>query len=801
MSFPPAAGTPQLADVTLTTATLQAHDAWMDTQPPPKHKCASSASSMSSEMNEANEVQKVDNTSLWRPKLPGRWAETRLVQIQECLKTFHDGLFLSYDEMHRAEVWAERMLAYVLRNMKQFETREMANSAYWAIHLCQIAFSLKEHGFGYEIRSKDQEELDRAVECWSMTNMHKVLLGDKSKSFKDPTKQGSLTQVSSQAARKIGIPGYLLAGDARRRAMDVRALGNESQQIKKSACFFEIWRLAGLDEVGSVDSKIVARQPPCTHRYNKSGSARERKAAETLRDKGTMVAMKVTNKKAHALQRRGMLGAGVKSVVPHNLFKKLGSSTKGRGLSTGSTDRYQNPSQFSDPSESESECAEGVPVARKKKGISRNGAVEAVQEDKKDEDSRPVERATVPSDDEADADEEKEAFLKEFLLPVAPMAPVVVEPMDMESSDDDEDYDEGMGEESEDDGDDDDDDDGDDDDGGGDDGDEQEPAGPREEGCVTLTPADFREKTDALKGVSMSDRDQDKLKRVVVARGKMRLNERLTAGDCKILNWFKNLDVESIKQGKLVTKRSAPSLEQIVKRKQKEAARNKSHMRRELVKTQRRELNAAILEERNERKLAVLERHRDEADAKLKRAEGRAHRRIERANEKINDFRKGKIAKNRKKKERMLERADRKMQIAKKRNLDVVIPTGDLKFKILLRQRPEEAPLQDGELIASSYADVYKVEMRVAKRLKNGAAVPMPVAAGAPDALRIRMAQRPGQRSGTRASAAIEDKKKALAEAEVQLKAAAETAAASAAAVTEAQANSAAAGERWVGAG
>lgn len=760
---------------------------------PPNVKYTSSASSMSSEMSD-NEVETVGNTSLWAPKRPDRWAENRLVQIQECLHTFYENEFLKWHDMQRAVRWAEKMLSYVLLHMKECETRAMANSAYWSIHLCQIAFSRREFGCGYMIEWKMYEKMQHAVECWNMANMHKVLMGDKSKSFRDPATQGSLTSIDSRAARKNRIPAYLLRGSERRKRMDVRALGDEAQQIKKSASFFEIWRLAGLDEENPVDTRIVDRRPPDTRQLQFSGSTLERVGLRVLSDKDSLLAMKATGREALAGRQRGMLGASVKSssVVPRNLFNKskwavgpaLGKKSK---LSTGSIEKYSVSSFIHSESDSEPEFQDGVPVARQKKGISRNGAADD------DEASGPVDRATVPSDDEADADEGKETFLKEFIATEvcdpetrrASSTPSetddaepaeAAEPAESEkSSDEDEDYE-----------------DSDVDDAVSSDSDEDlEDTGPREEGAITITDAEIHEKTKAFRGLSLSDSDRAKFRMVDDAKNKQKRNERLTALELKALNWFKNLDPEALKEGELRRKKRPPTWQQILKRKQKEAQKRKSEARRIALKTTREELHAAILEERNERKRAILERQLEEAAEKLKRAEDRGRRRIERFNFKINDFRRRQKERNRKKQERLQADADRKLKNARKRNMNAVIHSGDFKMTIVLRKEPEEAPLAEEELVAASYADVYKVEQRVAKRLKNGAAVPMPIASGAEGAIRIRVAPRPGARSGTRAAAAIAAKQKALDEADAQLKAAAAAAAASSAAVAEAQTKSA----------
>lgn len=589
--------------------------------------------------DEVEEFTTRERTNGWRVLDPERWSNNRLTQIHESLEVFHQNGFITQDGVKWGVRAGGSMLGVVVADPKACETKAMACPSYWAIHLCQIAFSRRDNGDGFKVSSRHQEELDRAVECWSMENMHKVLLGDKSKSFKDVSKGGEFqTEISSQAARKNKIPVWALRGDARRKRLDVRPLGDESQQIKKTASFFEIFKQAGLDEDNPVDPRIVNRQPPDTHMFQSSGSARERMTAHALAGREAMLAMKSIGKQVHGVKRSGMGAVRNSSVLPRTVFHKpgsiLASVKKTGGLSMGSTERYTS-SRFdsdsdSDPLHPELDTGNGMmPIARKKYGISRNGAVDEVEV------AGPVDKAEVPSDDEEDVLQDKEDSLKEMISSSAG-AP---------NRDSDKDSEEEM---------------------------DDELTGPREEGAVTISEESFDEKFKAIRGISISDNDRDKIRAAIEARDAQKRGERLTQGQCRLIVWFSRLDPDALKEGELKKKKPTLTPEQIIKRKQEAADKKRKQQNKAALKEAREAYQVAILEEREERKLANRKRKQEEEEAKEKKRQEKNEAKMNRGNDALKNY----LEKKRR------QESEPKMKMAKKRN---VVQTGEFSLKIVTK--------------------------------------------------------------------------------------------------------------------
>lgn len=732
----------------LTAQALQNHNDFLNseiTSTDTNAKYPSSVSSMTSEMsNEDEEVETIENSSLWRVKHPERWAEVRLMQIHECLLVFRDNNFISYSGVDRAVSWAGSMLGTVLSDLKGCETKAMASSSYWSIHLCQIAFSKCEQGNGYTVSSQYEKELDRSVECWSIINMHRVLSGDKSKSFKDTSKGDDYqTTVSSQAARKNKVGFHALRGDARIKRLDIRPLGDETQRMKKSASFFQIWKQSGLPEL---DIKIINCEPPARHKFNASGSTREKIAAQALAGREELLAMKTTGRKVHGLKRAGMGAVNGSSVISRALFTKDGARSS--RLSIGSTEAKLQSKQTmmhsdSESSDDEPEIGEnGFPVARKKKGVSRNGAID------ENENLSPIGMAALPSEDEEDVKVEKEKLLHDALQfteisqktrcqsPTVEVDKKQDDKIDLESSSSDEDED-GCDDQA-------------------DQADQEDHTGPCEEGCLRATEYDLYEKSKNVPMFSIKNSDRDRIERVEHARDLQKRGIKLNHRQIKDIEWFEKLDLESLKHGEIKPRKRTRTFEETLKKKQKEIEKKKRAEKRKTLQKLREAVQKTILEERDERKLAIAKRRHEEFTAKLERMKARENRRVQKVNERLNDALRKERDRNRKKIEQYGKEAQLKSENAKKRNLDSIIRVGDHKVKILCKTFLPEAPIKPEELVASSYADVYKVEQRLAKRLKNGANVPMPLVAGGEGALRVTVKSRPGQRGGTRASATLE---------------------------------------------
>ena len=258
----------------------------------------------------------VQPSSHWRVQNPDHWAEVRLVQIEQGLHVFREAGFLYTDDIARCVNWARSMLAVVLSDVSACEESAMASSSYWTIHLCQIGFSYIDQGEGYKICSHSMAEMNEKVECWSMSNMHKVLSGEKSKAFKDLSRGGEyLTAVSSQAARKNKFGRWATRGDARTKNLDIRPLGDEEAQKRKTATFFTLWDAACLP---AVDTRIRERRPPNTHLFAKSQSARSRKADQVLGSRDALLATQSIGRILHAEKRASMgpvKGSGIQAAL------------------------------------------------------------------------------------------------------------------------------------------------------------------------------------------------------------------------------------------------------------------------------------------------------------------------------------------------------------------------------------------------------------------------------------------------------------------------------------------------------
>ena len=608
-------------------------------------------------------------STTWKVKDPQQWAGVRLSQIEEGLAVLRNSGYLFHDAVEGCLIWAEKLLAVVLSDVSAWENSAMASSPYWTIHLCQIGFSLQKNGEGYKICSRSQEEIDEKVSCWSMSNMHKVLSGNKSKSFKDFTKGGEyLTTVPSQAARKNKFPHWATRGDAQTKHLDIRALGDETMQQRKTSTFFALWDAAGLPPV---DPRIRERSLPATHLFAKSMSARARKAAQIIApSRDGMIAAKSTGRIVHAGKRASM-GIPCESGIRAGKRAAVVSITD---LSDDDVDDY------------------GIPIQRTLAGSSRNCGVES------EEPVGPIGPVEVPSDDEVDKEEKKEGLLASlFSEPVANVGDAATRNSrstpsegEFESSDDEseaEEVDQADESEAEDD----------------DEAEEAEEAeqsnaersgqsnadGPREEGGTSIPTDEWFANARQLLHESMSDRDRERVDQALKDKQQQIRGERLTKGQLKNIDWLSKINIASLKEGTFKVERRAckPTFEQLMKRRTNLLEKQRRQESREKLKQAREDLQVELKKQLDEQ---ARQRHQKKllvSQAKEERKLARHGRRVAAANAKLNAPLKKQREKERKRKCAYQEQAAKKLEYAKRRKVDTIVRTGDTTLKIVLNRR------------------------------------------------------------------------------------------------------------------
>lgn len=581
----------------------------------------------------------------WQVKDPKQWADVRLSQIAEGLAVFRNSGYLFHDAVEGCLIWAEKLLAVVLSDVSAWENSAMASSPYWTIHLCQIGFSLRENGEGYKICSRLKEEIDEKVSCWSMSNMHKVLSGDKSKSFKDFTKGGEyLTTVSSQAARKNKFAHCTTRGDAPTKHLDIRPLGDETMQQRKTSTFFALWDAAGLPPV---DPRIRERSLPAKHLFANSRSARARKAAQIIApSRDGMIAAKSTGRIVHAGKRASM---GI--VLPCE-----------SGIRAGKRAAVVSVADLSDDDVDDY----GIPIQRTQAGSSRNCGVES------EEPVGPIGPVEVPSDDEVDKEEKKEGLLASlFSEPVANVSDTATRNAsstpsegEFESSDKEseaEDVDEA------------------------DEADESE----AEEGGTSIPPDEWFANARQLLHESMSDRDRERVDQALKDKQQQIRGERLTKGQLKSIDWLSKINIASLKEGTFKVERRArkPTFEQLMKRRTNLLEKQRRQESREKLKQAREDLQVELKKQLDEQARQRLQKKLHVSQAKEERKLARHGRRVAAANAKLNAPLKKQREKERKRKCAYQEQAAKKLEYAKRRKVDAIVRTGDTTLKIVLNRK------------------------------------------------------------------------------------------------------------------
>ena len=153
---------------------------------------------------------------------------------------------------------------------------------------------------------KYEEEVDKARECWTLLNMHKVLAGDKGQVFKDPNGGDGayLTGFAGKVTKKMGFSIAVYGSKEKRRRLDVKRLGNDEMQGLKVDAFQYVRYRAGMDVLPDC---IASRTKPDRHIFAKSNSARE-KALERVGARMDAVGYQKDSKAAHMKSRQVFSG-------------------------------------------------------------------------------------------------------------------------------------------------------------------------------------------------------------------------------------------------------------------------------------------------------------------------------------------------------------------------------------------------------------------------------------------------------------------------------------------------------------
>lgn len=197
------------------------------------------------------------------------WAETRRAHIDECFHVFASEGFMHQDERPAATARVMKCLLHVVTHQDHWARRgHMASPAFWACVFVMDSYSRRPEG--YEVRNKSIEVLNHAKEAWTLDNMHKVLAGEKSQSFKDRAQSEEyLTNVPTGR----GFGRAVTRAGLKLRKLGVHDLGNRpSVRFKKMQTLLELMQLAGLERP---HERICNMLPPETHQLRMANSARE----------------------------------------------------------------------------------------------------------------------------------------------------------------------------------------------------------------------------------------------------------------------------------------------------------------------------------------------------------------------------------------------------------------------------------------------------------------------------------------------------------------------------------------------
>ena len=217
------------------------------------------------------------------------WGETRRAHIDECFHVFASEGFMYYDEIPPAMARVVKCLLHVVNHQDHWARRGyMASPAFWACVF--VMDSCARRPEGYQVRNKSIEVLNHAKEAWTLDNMHKVLAGEKSQSFKDRAQsQEYLTNVPTGR----GFGRAVTRSGLKLRKLGVHDLGNRpSVRVKKMRTLLELMQLAGIERP---HERICNMQPPETHQLRMSNSAREAAMERISADWDHNIAMRSAN--------------------------------------------------------------------------------------------------------------------------------------------------------------------------------------------------------------------------------------------------------------------------------------------------------------------------------------------------------------------------------------------------------------------------------------------------------------------------------------------------------------------------
>jgi hypothetical protein len=227
------------------------------------------------------------------------WAETRCAHITECFKIFCENGFMYFDEVHAADQRVMKCMLHVVKHEYHWAYfGYMASPAFWACVFVMQTYSLRPEG--YEVRNKSQEVLDHSSEAWTLDNMHKILAGDKSKTFKDSV-QSEEYKTCVPGGRK-GISRAVTRGNLKLRKLGVHNLGGEFSRKKKMRTRLQLMQLAGVERP---HQRICDMQPPTTKKLKPSNSAREQ-AMERIESEWD--ANEASRRETFMQERAAMLG-------------------------------------------------------------------------------------------------------------------------------------------------------------------------------------------------------------------------------------------------------------------------------------------------------------------------------------------------------------------------------------------------------------------------------------------------------------------------------------------------------------
>ena len=255
---------------------------------------------------------------------------------------------------------------------------------------------------------------------------------------------------------------------------------------------------------------------------------------------------------------------------------------------------------------------------------------------------------------------------------------------------------------------------------------------------------------------SISDRERDRIQQALSDKQQQLKGATLTKGQLKNIDWLSRICMNSLMNGefKIIRRTRQPTVDQMVKHRAKQAAIARRKKALQDLREARQNLQIELRKQLDERTRQRLQNRLQLLQAKETRKQERQERRIQVANAKLNARVQSQRETERKRRLFYEERASKSIEYAKKRKVDAIALVGDTKLKILLHSKKRKDPPPPENIVAGSYAELFKVQRRMASRSTNAVAVATAPLVGKPGSIRVVMKPRPGKRGGTRATSA-----------------------------------------------